>query len=35
MIFYEKLFSNFLYKALAKSEMNCIGALLLYQEEGI
>jgi len=33
MIFYEKLFSNFLHKALAKSEMNYIGALLLFKKK--
>ncbi|GIT98437.1 hypothetical protein TSL1_12580 [Sulfurovum sp. TSL1] len=33
-IFYEKSFSDFLYNALAKSEMNCIGALLLCKKKG-
>jgi hypothetical protein len=32
-IFYEKAFSDFLYNALAKSEMNCTRALLLYKKK--
>jgi len=32
-IFYEKLFSNFLHKALAKSERNPKGALLFSEEK--
>ncbi len=32
-IYYEKPFSDFLYNALAKSEMNRIGALLLCKKK--
>ena len=32
-IFYEKSFSDFLYNALAKTEMNYTGALLLCKKK--
>ncbi len=32
-IFYEKSFRDYLYNALAKSEMDCTGALLLCKKK--
>jgi hypothetical protein len=32
-IFYEKSFSDFLYNALSKTEMNCTGTLLLCKKK--